>query len=128
MISSIVFVVAAVVVLIGAVVGLREAIAERHQTLTAEEALTRLKSTLDGTDVLAWSALAALALLTPALLRGVQPTLTNAGVVILALGMAAEQASYLATRWSTGARHRTPIRAGITTLVAVGALSVGLTL
>jgi hypothetical protein len=128
MISSIVFVVAAAVVLIGAVVGLRETIAKRHETLTAEGALTRLRETLDATAVLSWTALAALALLTPALIRGVQPTLTNAGIVILALGMAAEQANYLATRWSTMANYSKPVQVGITTLVAVGALSVGLTL
>lgn len=128
MTSSIVFLVAAVVVLIGAVVGLLQAMTERHAPLTPEEALTRLRSTLDGTAVLAWAALAALALLTPAMLRGVQPTLTNAGVIILALGMAAEQASHLTTWSSTMAKHSRPLRVGITTLVAVGALSVGLTL
>jgi hypothetical protein len=128
MISSIVFVVAAAVVLIGAVAGLRETIAQRHEKLSPEEALTRLTATLDGAAVLSWTALAAIALLIPALLRGVQPTLTNAGVVILALGMAAEQANYLATRWSTMAKHSKPVRVGISTLVAVGALAVGLTL
>jgi hypothetical protein len=72
--------------------------------------------------------LAALALLTPALLRGVQLTLTNAGIIILALGMAAEQASYLVTRWSAMAHHRGPVLVGISALVAVGGLSVGLTM
>ena len=128
MTNSIVFVLAAAVVLVGAVVGLRESMTARHETLTPEEALTRLRATLDATAVLSWTALAALAVLTPALLRGVQPTLTNAGIVILALGMAAEQANYLATRWSTMANHSKPVRVGITTLVAVSALSVGLTL
>ena len=128
MISSIVFAVAAAVVLIGAVAGLRETIAQRHKTLSPEEALTRLRATLDGTAVLSWTALASLALLTPALLRGAKPALTNAGIVILALGMAAEQANYLATRWSAMANHSKPVRVAISTLVAVGALSVGFTL
>lgn len=128
MVRTIVFTVAAVVVLVGGAVGLRAAVAERHRRLTSEEALTRLKATVDGGALLSWTALAGLALLAPALLRGVQPTLNDAGAVILALGMAAQQANYLVTRWSTMENHPRPVRLGISTLVAVAGLSVGFTL
>lgn len=127
MTSTIIFAVAAIIVLVGGLVELRDALSDRTAHFTATQAEKRLRSVLDPTAILVWSLVTAAFLLIPATLRDRSLGFTEAGALILAVGMACERVSYLITKSATVRSSRGSLLAAITVLAAGSGLVVGLT-
>ena len=116
-----------VVILVGSVVELREALRQRKEHLTQKEAADRLLDLRPAT-ILTWVGLAAVTLLSPTLLRDSALPLADATLVIVVLGFAAERAGYLVTRRTLpDSRSRAVRMALIAAAVVSGGLAVGVT-
>ena len=125
--ATIVLIGASAVVLLGSVVELIEALRQRREHLTQEEALDRLLDVRPAA-ILAWIGLAACTLLMPALWRDSDLPLRDAALVTAILGFAAERASYLVTAWtSPNSRVRSMWLVSVAVALVTGGLTVGLT-
>lgn len=125
--GTIVLLAGSIVILVGSIAEFREALRQRKEHLTENEAADRLLDLRPAT-ILAWVGLAAVTLLSPAMLRDSALPLADAALVIVVLGFAAERASYLVTRRTLPeTRSRAVSMAMIAAAVVSGGLAVGLT-
>jgi hypothetical protein len=125
--STTVFVAASVIILIAGAAELWRTLREPAGPIERQQPKQPTPAGLQPAAVMAWTGVAAWALLLPAMLRDAQLSVRDdIAPVVLALGLAAQQGSYLAGRWVSPPASRAVTLCSAAAIAVVGGLTVGL--
>lgn len=126
-IPSLLLVVCGVVIVVGALAELAEAVRMGRAGVTAGSVSVpnRMLGEMDPTRLFTWMGLSGLAVLTPALVMDVQQPVADVALVVVVLGFAAERGAYLSRRFGA-AESRPAWKAAIAVLTLAAGVVVAL--